>query len=132
MDAGIILPGGRTLAVVRMGNAADRTAFAKRLWRLSQEARPGAVLLLAPDEVRLRQVSRMLDNLPLLGFLALEGDAAAQAADGESRIWRAPAGPVPLDLKEVLEHVALRRRAARNGSGPAGFGASRPAAGPFG
>ncbi|MYE40449.1 MAG: hypothetical protein F4X27_09525, partial [Chloroflexi bacterium] len=105
IDAGIILPGGRALAVVRMGNAADRTAFAKRLWRLSQEARPDAVLLLAPDEVRLRQVSRMLDSLPLLGFLALECDATAQAAGGESRIWRAPASPVPLDLQEVLEQV---------------------------
>ena len=71
-DAGIVLPGGRCLAVVRQGNAADRTAFAKRLWRLSQEARPDAVLLLAPDEVRLRQASRALDSLPLLGFLALE------------------------------------------------------------
>ena len=105
IDAGIILPGGQTLAVVRMGNAADRTAFAKRLWRLSQEARPDAVLLLALDEVRLRQVSRMLDSLPLLGFLALECDATAQAAGGESRIWRAPASPVPLDLQEVLEYV---------------------------
>ena len=61
-DAGITLPGGRTLAVVRLGNTADRTAFAKRLWRLSEEARPDALLLLAPDEVRLRQVSRMLDS----------------------------------------------------------------------
>ena len=34
LDAGITLPGGITLAVVRLGNAADRTAFAKRLWRL--------------------------------------------------------------------------------------------------
>ena len=72
LDAGITLPGGRTLAVVRLGNAADRTAFAKRLWRLSQEACPDAVLLLAPDNVRLRQASRALDSLPLLGFLALE------------------------------------------------------------
>ena len=105
LDAGITLPGGRALAVVRMGNVADRTAFAKRLWRLSHVARPGAVLLLAPDEVRLRQVSRMLDNLPLLGFLALESDAAAQAVGGESRIWRASASPVPVDLQEVLEYV---------------------------
>ena len=102
-DAGITLPGGRSLAVVRLGNAADRTAFAKRLWRLSEEARPDAVLLLAPDEVRLRQVSRMLDNLPLLGFLALEGDAARAGAG--SRIWRAPASPVPLDLGEVLGYL---------------------------
>ena len=102
-DAGITLPGGRSLAVVRLGNAADRTAFAKRLWRLSEEARPDAVLLLAPDEVRLRLVSRMLDSLPLLGFLALEGDAARAGA--ASRIWRTAASPVPLDLGEVLGHV---------------------------
>ena len=75
-DAGIFLPDGRCLAVVRQGNTADRSVFAKRLWRLSEEARPGAVLLLAPDEMRLRQASRALDSLPLLGFLALEGDAA--------------------------------------------------------
>ena len=102
-DAGITLPGGRSLAVVRLGNAADRTAFAKRLWRLGEDARPDAVLLLAPDEVRLRQVSRMLDNLPLLGFLALEGDAAR--ADSGSQVWRTPGGPVPLDLGEVLSYV---------------------------
>ena len=103
LDAGITLPGGRALAVVRMGNAADRTAFAKRLWRLSQEASPDAVLLLAPDEVRLRQVSRMQDNLPLLGFLALESDAAS--AHTGSRVWRGAASPVPLDLAEALEYV---------------------------
>ena len=72
-DAGILLPDGRCLAVVRQGNTADRATFAKRLWRLSEEARPGAVLLLVPDDVRLRQGSRALDSLPLLGFLALEG-----------------------------------------------------------
>ncbi len=103
VDAGIILPGGRTLAVVRMGNAADRTAFAKRLWRLSQETRPDAVLLLAPGQVRLRQVSRMLDSLPLLGFLAQEGDAAP--AESEARIWQTPASQVPMNLAEVLEYV---------------------------
>ena len=102
-DAGILLPGGRCLAVVRQGNTADRATFAKRLWRLSQEARPGAVLLLAPDEVRLRQVSRMLDDLPLLGFLALEGDAAR--ADAAGHVWRTPSGPVPLSLREVLDYV---------------------------
>ena len=102
-DAGIFLPGGRCLAVVRQGNAADRAAFAKRLWRLSEEARPGAVLLLAPDEIRLRQASRALDSLPLLGFLAPEGDAAR--GDAGSQVWRTPSGPVPLSLREVLDYV---------------------------
>ncbi len=102
-DAGIFLPGGRCLAVVRQGNTADRATFAKRLWRLSEEARPGAVLLLTPDDVRLRQASRALDSLPLLGFLAREGDAAR--GDAGSQVWRTPSGPVPLSLREVLDYV---------------------------
>ena len=102
-DAGIVLPDGRCLAVVRQGNTADRSTFAKRLWRLSEEARPGAVLLLAPDDVRLRQASRALDSLPLLGFLACEGDAARGGAG--SQVWRTPSSPVPLCLREVLDYV---------------------------
>ena len=34
MDAAIMLPDGRTVAVVRQGPTADRTAFSKRMWRL--------------------------------------------------------------------------------------------------
>ena len=102
-DAGIVLPDGRCLAVLRQGNTADRATFAKRLWRLSEEARPGAVLLLVPDQVRLRQASRALDSLPLLGFLALEGDAARDDAAGQ--VWRTPSAPVPLSLREVLGYV---------------------------
>ena len=89
--------------MVRQGNAADRATFAKRLWRLSEEARPGAVLLLTPDDVRLRQAGRALDSLPLLGFLALEGDAARGDAAGQ--VWRTPSAPVPLSLREVLDYV---------------------------
>ena len=118
-DAGIFLPGGRCIAVVRQGNTADRVTFAKRLWRLSEEARPGAVLLLAPDEIRLRQASRALDSLPLLGFLALERDAARGEAAGQ--VWRTPSGPVPLSLREVLDYVRP------GGSCPPG---RRPAASP--
>ena len=102
-DAGIVLPDGRRLAVVRQGNTADRAVFAKRLWRLSEEARPGAVLLLTPDDVRLRQAGRALDSLPLLAFLALEGDAARGGAN--SQVWRTPSRPVPLSLREVLDYV---------------------------
>ena len=102
-DAVIVLPDGRCLAVVRQGNTADRATFAKRLWRLSEEARPGAVLLLVPDQVRLRQAGRALDSLPLLGFLACESDPAR--GDAGSQVWRTPSVPVPLNLREVLEYV---------------------------
>jgi len=102
-DAGIQLPDGRTLAVVRMGNAADHTAFAKRLRRLSQEIRPGAALILVPDEVRLRQAARLLDALPLLGFLALESDAASAGAS--SPVWHGPSGSGSLSLREALALV---------------------------
>ena len=116
-DAGIELHGGRTLAVVRMGNAVDRAAFAKRLWRLSQETRPGAALLLLPDQVRLRQVARMLDSLPLPGFLALEHEAARAGAG--SPVWRGTSGLAPLSLREALALV-------RPGGELPGMGASRP------
>ena len=103
LDAGIVLPGGRTIGIVRQGDAADRTAFGKRLWRLGQEARPGAVLLLVPDEVRLRQAQRLLDAAPIVGFLALEDDAAKAGAG--SQVWRTPSGGVPLSLSEVLAYA---------------------------
>ena len=54
LDAAMALPDGRSLAVVRQGSTADRTALAKRLWRLGQLAPASAVLMLLPDEVRLR------------------------------------------------------------------------------
>ena len=99
-DAGVQLPDGRTLAVARMGNAADRAAFAKRLWRLSQESRPGVMLLIVPDEVRLRQAARLLDSLPLPGLLALEHDLVRAGAG--SPVWRGPSVRAPLSLREAL------------------------------
>ena len=104
MDAAIALPDGRTLAVVREGHTADRTAFAKRLWRLREGPRPGAVLLLAPDEVRLRHTRRLMAGAPAITFHALERDAVSSGPG--SRIWRTASGSPPLALDEVLSHVA--------------------------
>ena len=106
MDAALALPDGRTLAVVRLGHTADRTAFAKRLWRLREGPRPGAFLLLAPDEVRLRHTGRLMAGPPAITFLALERDVAASGP--ETRIWRTPSRSVALSLREVLAHVAGR------------------------
>ncbi|MCY4393210.1 MAG: replication-relaxation family protein [Chloroflexi bacterium] len=106
MDAAIALPGGRSLFVVREGRSADRTAFAKRLWRLREGPRPGAYLLLAPDAVRLRHAARLMAQASVPAFLALERDAAASGTS--ARIWRTASGSPLLSLREVLAHVPGR------------------------
>ena len=107
LDAAIALPDGRSLAVVRQGNTSDRTAYAKRLWRLGQLPATSAVLMLLPDEVRLRQARRLAMALPGPVFLATEGDAASVGA--RAAIWRTPSGPAPLDLATALAHTDLPR-----------------------
>ena len=106
VDAGIILPDGRTIAVVRQGLTADRTGFSKRLWRLREGPLPGGVLVLAPDEVRLRQARRMLASARFPVFLALERDAALAGLD--SPVWRPPSVAAELDLRYVLSHLDRR------------------------
>ena len=103
LDAGLLLPGGRTLGVVRQGPAADRTAFAKRLWRLGQGPLPGTVLILTSDEVRLRHARRLLARTPVNALLALERDAVLAGLDAP--VWRPPTGGARLDLGYVLERL---------------------------
>ncbi len=103
LDAGLILPGGRTLGIVRQGLTADRTGFAKRLWRLRDGPMPGTVLILTADEVRLRHSRRLLSASPVPALLALERRAVLAAA-GE-RIWTPPAVNAALDLRYVLERA---------------------------
>ena len=103
LDAALLLPGGRTLGVVRQGPAADRTAFAKRLWRLGQGPLPGAVLVLASDDVRLRHARGVLARTPVNALLALEGDAVLAGLDAP--VWRPPSGGARLDLDYVLKRL---------------------------
>ena len=103
MDAAILLPGGRTVAVVRQGLTSDRTGFSKRLWRLREEALTGAVLLLMPDETRLRYARRLLAGSPAPAFLALERDAAS--AGPADPVWRPPAVNATLDLRSALARI---------------------------
>ncbi len=100
LDAAVILPGGRTVGIVRQGRTADRTGFAKRLWRLREGPRPGGVLLLMPDEVRLRDARRRLADAPLAAFLALERDAIWGGPD--HRAWRPPRINAIVDLPSAL------------------------------
>ena len=60
LDAAVTLPDGKTVGIVRQGITADRSGFAKRLWRLREGPMPGAVLVLMADDVRLRHARRLL------------------------------------------------------------------------
>ena len=106
MDAAITLPDGRTVAVVRQGLTADRTAFAKRLWRLREIFRPSAVLMLMSDEIRLRHARRIAAGSQSLTFLALEREAVTAGANAP--IWRTPSGSAFLDLRTALAHTRPR------------------------
>ena len=106
MDAALALPDGRTVAVVRQGLTSDRTAFSKRLWRLREGPPPSAVLILAPDEARLRHTRRLMAGSPALAFLTLESDAAKAGANAP--VWRTPSGPALLDLRTALSHTRPR------------------------
>ena len=103
LDAGLTLPDGRTVGILRQGPTADRTAFAKRLWRLAQGPLPGAVLVLASDGVRLRHARSLLARSPVSALLALERDAALAGADVP--VWRPTSGNASLDLGYVLERL---------------------------
>ncbi len=106
MDAAMTLSDGRTIAVVRQGRTVDRTAFSKRMWRLREAFRPGAILMLMVDETSLRHARRLMWGAPSIAFLALESDVLA--AGTEARIWRTPSGPALLDLRAVLAHTGRR------------------------
>ncbi|MDE2753961.1 MAG: replication-relaxation family protein [Gemmatimonadota bacterium] len=103
LDAAIELPDGRALGVLRQGRTSDRTGFSKRLRRLREGPLPGAVLLLMPDEVRLRYARRLLKESPIRALLALEQDAAL--AGPEDPVWRLPSVAATLDLRHVISYV---------------------------
>ena len=105
-DAAITLPDGRVIFIVRQGLTSDRTAFAKRMWKLRDGPAPSAVLALAPDDVRLRHAGRLLAGAPSIVFLALERDAAAAGA--AAAVWHLPSGGTSLDLRAALSHTRPR------------------------
>ena len=106
LDAALTLPDGRTLGIVRQGLSSDRTGFSKRLWRLGEWPLPGAVLMLMPDDVRLRHTRRALTDSPVPAVLAQERDAA-WAGPSES-VWRLPSVAAPLDLHYILSSYLER------------------------
>ena len=104
LDAAVMLPGGRTVGIVRQGLTADRSAFSKRLWRLGEGPLPGAVLVLTSDEVRLRHSRRVLSRTSAPAILALERDAVVAGADDP--VWRPTSGSAALDLRRELRRLS--------------------------
>ena len=116
LDAAVALPGGGTVGIVRQGPTTDRTGFSKRLWRLGQGPLPGAVLMLMPDDVRLRHARRLLARTSVAALFALEREAAVVGPDDP--VWR---------LRSVGAAITLR--AAIDGLAPGGaLAAERPLA----
>ena len=103
MDALLELPGDLRAAVVRQGQTADRTGFAKRVRRLKETPGHGAVLVICPDETRLRHTRRLVAGPPAITFLALERDVALAGA--EAAVWRGPTGAAQLTLREALGYA---------------------------
>ena len=94
------------MAVVRQGPVTDRTGFSKRLWRLRDGPQPGGVLLLSPDEVRLRHARRLLRWGSAPAVLALEREAAAAATDDP--IWRLSSVSAAVSLRDAIDRIERR------------------------
>ncbi len=100
LDAAFALPGEPVVGVVRQGMASDRTGFSRRLRRLFEGPLPGVLLLLLPDELRLRHARRLLRGAPLPAFLAPEREVVL--ADEGDRVWRLPSLPGRVTLAEAV------------------------------
>ena len=103
LDAAVTLPDGRTVGIVRQGLTADRSGFAKRLWRLREGPIPGAVLVLMADGVRLRHARRLLSTTDVPALFALEREAALAGA--EDRIWSPLKVGATVDLRYALDRT---------------------------
>ena len=106
MDAALVLPDGRIVGIVRQGATSDRTGFSKRMWRLLEGSRPGAVLVLTPDEVRLRHSARSFRRTDVPAFLAPERHAVLSSS--RDRVWHLPSLENVVDLRTALSSTRIK------------------------
>lgn len=102
-DLCLRMPDGRMIALARLGRINERRSLAQRLARLRDGPAFAAMLLIVPDETRLRDAARRLRTVPQPVYLTLERDVADAGSD--SQIWRTPSGSPALSLREALQHA---------------------------
>ena len=118
LDAVVSLPDGRSIGISRRGRTSDRTSFDTRLQKLHRGPLPGALLFVAPDETRLRNMRRMLSRLRVPVFVALEREAASALVS--DTIWRRPSVSTCFDMQSIVSRhassgaVPQEKAAARN------------------
>ncbi len=103
LDAVVTLPDGKTVGIVRQGLTADRSGFAKRLWRLREGPMPGTVFFLMADDVRLRHARRLLSTTDVPALFALEREAVLAGAG--DRIWSPPRVAAAVGLRYALDRT---------------------------
>ena len=110
LDALVQLEGGRLLGIMREGRSALPSHLGQRLRSLVQRRRPDTIVVLAPDSLRLRDWTQMMERMPVSSFLVLEWDVMT-GGDGDA-IYHVPSDPDPWPLRRAI-------RLARGGAVPA-------------
>ena len=109
LDALVAVQGGRLLGVMREGRSALPSHLGQRIRSLMHGRRPDAIAVLAPDSLRLRDWTAMMERSPITAILALERDV--MAGDHSATIWHVPSDPDPRPLRRAV-------RLAEGGSVP--------------
>ena len=105
LDAGMFLPDGRAIGIVRQGATSDRTGFSKRVWRLLETgiARPDALLVIVPDEMRMRHSRGLFRRARVPVRLALEKRVALGSSSHE--IWHLTSFNTLTDLHTFVSNL---------------------------
>ena len=94
LDALVAVQGGRLLGVMHEGRSALPSHLGQRLRSLMHGRRPDTIAVLAPDSLRLRDWTAMMERSPITAILALERDV--MAGDHGAAIWHVPSEPGPV------------------------------------
>ncbi len=103
LDAAVVLEDERTIGIVRQGLTSDRTGFSKRVWRLLDGARPNCLLVITPDEMRLRNARHLLRRSREPVFLTTERNAARVTS--KLGVWHRVSSDAWYDLSSALSDV---------------------------